>query len=61
MFHKAHCVIVIPGMKKAGFVFSGKYVADTLIVEILQVVGARQECELKAVGSDCKWALPKPT
>lgn len=25
LFHKANCVIVIPGMKKAGFVFSGKY------------------------------------
>lgn len=25
LFHKAHCVVVIPGMKKAGFVFSGKY------------------------------------
>ncbi|HEX7362103.1 MAG TPA: lipid-binding SYLF domain-containing protein [Bryobacteraceae bacterium] len=25
LFHRAYCVIVIPGMKKAGFVFSGKY------------------------------------
>jgi lipid-binding SYLF domain-containing protein len=25
LFHKAYCVIVIPNMKKAGFVFSGKY------------------------------------
>ena len=25
LFHKAQCVIVIPSMKKAGFVFSGKY------------------------------------
>ena len=25
LFHKANCVIVIPSMKKAGFVFSGKY------------------------------------
>lgn len=25
LFHKANCVVVIPGMKKAGFVFSGKY------------------------------------
>jgi lipid-binding SYLF domain-containing protein len=25
LFHRAHCVIVIPGMKKAGFMFSGKY------------------------------------
>jgi lipid-binding SYLF domain-containing protein len=25
LFHKAYCVVVIPGMKKAGFVFSGKY------------------------------------
>ncbi len=25
LFHKAHCVVVIPGMKKAGFIFSGKY------------------------------------
>ncbi len=25
LFHKAYCVIVIPSMKKAGFVFSGKY------------------------------------
>src|SRR5689334_18415854 len=24
-FHKAYCVVVIPNMKKAGFVFSGKY------------------------------------
>jgi lipid-binding SYLF domain-containing protein len=25
LFHKASCVIVIPSMKKAGFIFSGKY------------------------------------
>ena len=25
LFHKANCVVVIPSMKKAGFVFSGKY------------------------------------
>lgn len=25
LFHKARCVVVIPGMKKAGFIFSGKY------------------------------------
>jgi lipid-binding SYLF domain-containing protein len=25
LFHKAQCVVVIPGMKKAGFIFSGKY------------------------------------
>ncbi len=25
LFHKAYCVVVIPGMKKAGFMFSGKY------------------------------------
>lgn len=25
LFHKAYCVIVIPSMKKAGFMFSGKY------------------------------------
>jgi lipid-binding SYLF domain-containing protein len=25
LFHKAACVVVIPGMKKAGFIFSGKY------------------------------------
>lgn len=25
LFHKAYCVIVIPSMKKAGFVFSAKY------------------------------------
>jgi len=25
LFKKAHCVIVIPSMKKAGFIFSGKY------------------------------------
>lgn len=25
LFHKAYCVIVIPSMKKAGFIFSGKY------------------------------------
>lgn len=25
LFHRAYCVVVIPGMKKAGFVFSGKY------------------------------------
>src|SRR6185295_17841611 len=25
LFHKAHCAVVIPGMKKAGFIFSGKY------------------------------------
>lgn len=25
LFHRAYCVIVIPGMKKAGFMFSGKY------------------------------------
>src|SRR5579884_1459026 len=25
LFHKAECVIVIPSMKKAGFIFSGKY------------------------------------
>jgi SH3 domain-containing YSC84-like protein 1 len=25
LFHKASCVVVIPGMKKAGFIFSGKY------------------------------------
>ncbi|HEY7209059.1 MAG TPA: lipid-binding SYLF domain-containing protein [Bryobacteraceae bacterium] len=25
LFHKASCVIVIPNMKKAGFMFSGKY------------------------------------
>jgi lipid-binding SYLF domain-containing protein len=25
LFQKAHCVIVIPSMKKAGFIFSGKY------------------------------------
>lgn len=25
LFQKAECVIIIPGMKKAGFVFSGKY------------------------------------
>jgi lipid-binding SYLF domain-containing protein len=25
LFHKAQCVIVIPSMKKAGFIFSGKY------------------------------------
>jgi lipid-binding SYLF domain-containing protein len=25
LFHKAYCVVVIPNMKKAGFVFSGKY------------------------------------
>ena len=25
LFHKAHCVVVIPGMKKAGFILSGKY------------------------------------
>lgn len=25
LFHKAYCVVVIPGMKKAGFIFSGKY------------------------------------
>lgn len=25
LFNKAECVIIIPGMKKAGFIFSGKY------------------------------------
>jgi SH3 domain-containing YSC84-like protein 1 len=25
LFHKAYCVVVIPSMKKAGFIFSGKY------------------------------------
>src|SRR6185437_741463 len=25
LFHKAYCVIVIPNMKKGGFIFSGKY------------------------------------
>lgn len=25
LFHKAYCVVVIPNMKKAGFMFSGKY------------------------------------
>ena len=25
LFHKAHCVITIPGMKKAGFIVTGKY------------------------------------
>ena len=25
LFHKAYCVVVIPNMKKAGFIFSGKY------------------------------------
>lgn len=25
LLHKAHCAVVIPGMKKAGFIFSGKY------------------------------------
>jgi len=25
LFHKAHCVVVIPGMKKAGFMLTGKY------------------------------------
>ncbi len=25
LFHKADCIIAIPGMKKAGFIFSGKY------------------------------------
>lgn len=25
LFRKAYCVVVIPGMKKAGFIFSGKY------------------------------------
>lgn len=25
LFHKSNCVVVIPGMKKAGFIFSGKY------------------------------------
>jgi len=25
LFHKASCAVVIPGMKKAGFIFSGKY------------------------------------
>jgi lipid-binding SYLF domain-containing protein len=25
LFHKAYCVVVIPGMKNAGFIFSGKY------------------------------------
>jgi lipid-binding SYLF domain-containing protein len=25
LFHRAYCVIVIPSMKKAGFMFSGKY------------------------------------
>jgi lipid-binding SYLF domain-containing protein len=25
LFHKAHCVVVVPSMKKGGFIFSGKY------------------------------------
>jgi SH3 domain-containing YSC84-like protein 1 len=25
LFHRANCVVVIPNMKKAGFIFSGKY------------------------------------
>jgi SH3 domain-containing YSC84-like protein 1 len=25
LFHKSYCIVVIPGMKKAGFIFSGKY------------------------------------
>jgi lipid-binding SYLF domain-containing protein len=25
LFHKAHCAVVIPGLKKAGFIFSAKY------------------------------------
>lgn len=25
LFHKAYCVVVVPNMKKAGFMFSGKY------------------------------------
>ena len=25
LFAKAHCVVVIPGMKKGGFIISGKY------------------------------------
>jgi lipid-binding SYLF domain-containing protein len=25
LFHRAYCVVVIPSMKKAGFIFSGKY------------------------------------
>jgi len=25
LFHKAYCTVVIPGMKKGGFLFSGKY------------------------------------
>ena len=63
LFHKAHCVIVIPSMKKAGFIVTGKYGRGYAFVVIPQVVvgSARQECELRAAGSDCKWAVPKPT
>jgi hypothetical protein len=52
LLDKAKCVVVVPGMKKAGFIFGA---------EAVRAGARRPRCGLKAAVSDFRLALRRPT
>ncbi len=55
LFNKASCAVVVPGMKKGGFIFAGKYDGGSPPAGAVSAVGGRPlPCVSRAAVSDCK-------
>ena len=42
LIDKAHCVVVVPGMKKAGFIFGAEYGRGFAVFELFQWLQAKK-------------------
>jgi lipid-binding SYLF domain-containing protein len=60
LLDKARCVVVVPGMKKAGFVFGAKYGRGFSVCR-REGRALRPRCVLKVEASDFRSALPRLT
>jgi hypothetical protein len=63
LLDKARCVVVVPGMKKAGFIFGAKYGRGFAVLAAAKVARAgalRPRCGLKVEVSDFRSALRRP-
>src|SRR5580658_5337528 len=54
LINKAHCVIVLPGMKKAGFVFGAEYVRGFAACRRQNGVGWSAPAAMRSEGGDRK-------
>jgi lipid-binding SYLF domain-containing protein len=63
LIDKARCVVVVPGMKKAGFIFGAKYGRGFAVCHRAGGVGwtAPQRWPWKVAALDSRSALLKPT